>query len=69
MSTIPLSASTDSYTSGVQGILERVESQAERFRQAARDLGTDESDDALDRVMGRLDLTKKPDPEPKPAKK
>ena len=44
-------------------------SQAERFCQAAREVGADESDDALDRVMGRLDLRKKPEPEPKPKKK
>jgi len=44
-------------------------SQAERFRQAARDLGADESDDAHDRIMGKLDLRKKPNPEPKPDKK
>jgi hypothetical protein len=40
-----------------------------RFHQTARDLGADESDDALDRIMGKLDLTKKPEPEPKPTKK
>lgn len=34
--------------------------QVGRFRKAARDLGADESGDALDRVMGKLDLTKKP---------
>lgn len=43
------------------------QSQADRFREAARELGVDESDDALDRIMGKLDLTKKP--EPKPEKK
>ncbi len=36
-------------------------SQSERFREAARDVGADESDDALDKVMRKLDLTKKPD--------
>lgn len=35
--------------------------QTERFKQAARELGADESDDALDRVMGRLDLKRKPE--------
>jgi hypothetical protein len=35
--------------------------QAARFREAARDVGADESDDALDRVMGKLDLRKKPE--------
>jgi hypothetical protein len=33
-------------------------SQAARFREAARDLGADESDDALDQIIGKLDLTK-----------
>lgn len=35
--------------------------QSERFKQAARDVEADESDDALDKVMRKLDLTKKPD--------
>ena len=34
-------------------------SQAERFKETARDLGADESDDNLDRIMGSLDLKKK----------
>lgn len=34
-------------------------SQAERFKQAAREVGADEADDALDKVMRKLDLTKK----------
>jgi hypothetical protein len=38
-------------------------SQAERFKEAARQLGADESDDALDRAMDRLDLKAKPKPE------
>ena len=38
--------------------------QGERFRQAARELGADDSDDALDRIMGKLDLTKEPEPKP-----
>ena len=42
--------------------------QAYRFKEAARELGADESDDALDRIMGTLDLKKKPEPE-KPARK
>lgn len=42
--------------------------QSERFRQAARELDADQSDDALDRIMGKLDLKKKPEPE-KSAKK
>lgn len=43
--------------------------QLARFREAARDVEADESDDALDRVMGKLDLRKKPEPEPKSDKK
>jgi hypothetical protein len=39
--------------------------QSSRFQEAARDLAADESDDALDRVMGKLDLRKKPGLEPK----
>jgi hypothetical protein len=40
--------------------------QIDRFKNAAREVGADESDDALDRVMGKLDLKKKPEPaEPK----
>lgn len=35
--------------------------QAERFREAARVIGADEADDALDRIMGKLDLKKKPE--------
>ena len=42
-----------------------LQSQLDRFREAAREVGADEADDALDRVMGRLDLTKKPEPAPK----
>lgn len=38
-------------------------SQVDRFKEAAREVGADESDDALDRVMRKLDLTKKPDDE------
>jgi hypothetical protein len=40
-------------------------SQLDRFKEAARELGADESADALDRIMGRLDLKKKPEPEKK----
>ena len=36
-------------------------SQSDRFKQAAREVEADESDDALDRIMRKLDLTKKPD--------
>lgn len=33
--------------------------QSDRFKDAARNLGADEADDALDRIMGKLDLTRK----------
>ena len=36
--------------------------QSDRFKETARELDADESDDALDRVMSKLDLTKKPEP-------
>jgi hypothetical protein len=36
--------------------------QSDAFKEAARDLAADESDDALDRIMGKLDLKKKPEP-------
>jgi hypothetical protein len=42
--------------------------QAERFKEAAQQLAADESDDALDRIMSKLDLKKKPEAD-KPAKK
>lgn len=45
------------------------QNQHDRFKEAARELGADESDDALDRIMGKLDLKKTPEPEQKPAKK
>ncbi len=35
--------------------------QMEKFKEAAREVGADESDDALDKIMRKLDLTKKPD--------
>ncbi len=38
--------------------------QEKRFKEAARELGVDESDDALDRVMGKLDLKRKPEKQP-----
>ena len=41
------------------------QNQSDAFKEAARDLGADESDDALDRIMGNLDLKKKPEPEKK----
>lgn len=36
-------------------------SQLDKFREIAREIGADMSGDALDKVMGRLDLKKKPD--------
>lgn len=39
-------------------------SQLARFQEAARQVGADESDDALDRAMGKLDLRSKPKPAP-----
>ena len=38
------------------------ESQLGRFKEAAREVGADESEDVLDQIMGKLDLTKKPEP-------
>ena len=40
-------------------------SQSENFKETARELEADQSDDALDRIMGKLDLKKKPEPEKK----
>ena len=42
------------------------QSQEDRFKGTARELGADESDNALDRIMGKLDLKKRP---PEPEKK
>lgn len=42
--------------------------QIERFREAARELSADESEDALDRVVGKLDLKKKPEADDQNAK-
>jgi len=42
--------------------------QSALFREAARQADADQSDDALDRIMGKLDMKKKLEPE-KPAKK
>lgn len=39
--------------------------QIQRFKEAAKDVGADTSDDALDKIMGRLDLTKKPEADDK----
>jgi hypothetical protein len=41
---------------------ELVDKQVDRFKKVARELGADESDSALDRIMGKMDL-KKPGPE------
>jgi hypothetical protein len=48
--------------------LDEGKAQAERFKDAARKAGADETPDALDRIMGKLDLKKKPEQD-KPAKK
>lgn len=42
-------------------------SQAEKFKEAARKIGADESDDALDRLFKKIDPKKKPEPK-KPSK-
>ena len=42
--------------------------QADRFKEAARQIGADEAPDALDRAFGKLDLRHKPEPESKPEK-
>jgi hypothetical protein len=39
-------------------------SQPDRFREAAREAGADEADDAMDKAMSKLDLTKKPEDTP-----
>lgn len=41
--------------------------QLDRFKATAREVGADESDDALDKVFGKLDVKRKP--EDKPEKK
>lgn len=40
--------------------------QIDRFKEAACKAGADESDDALDRAFGALDLKHKPEPKHKP---
>lgn len=35
--------------------------QIKTFKETARKLGADESEDALDKIMGRLDLKRPPD--------
>lgn len=39
--------------------------QLERFKEAAEGVGADTSDDALDKVMDKLDLKKKPEADEK----
>jgi hypothetical protein len=65
MSSIPSATMTKAYEIEAKAIAERSKSQAKRFREAAQVIGADQSDDALDRIMGRLDLTKKPEPKAK----
>lgn len=44
--------------------------QIDRFKRLASDLGlSGEPTESLDRIMGKLNLRKKPDPEPKLEKK
>lgn len=43
--------------------------QKKKFFDAAKRTEADESGDALERIMGKLDLTKKPEPDTTPAKK
>lgn len=45
-------------------ILSKDEAQISRFKQTAREVGADESDDALDKVFGKLDVKRKPDEKP-----
>lgn len=44
--------------------IQKHDRQADKFVEAAREAETDESSDALDRIMGKLDLKKKPEPKP-----
>lgn len=41
-------------------LVNKKESQLDRFKEAAREVGVDESDNALYKVMRKLDLTRKP---------
>lgn len=53
---------TDEYEASLSEIKRSAEkSQAERFRKAARKAEADTSDNALDRVFGKLDLKRKPE--------
>lgn len=44
---------------------QRPQSQLDRFKEAAHELEADQSADALDRIMVKLDLKKKPEPHEK----
>ena len=48
--------------------MRKEQKQIETFKETARDLGADESPDALDKVFGKLDVKRKPEDE-KPEKK
>lgn len=43
-----------------------MKTQAERFKESAREVEADQSDEALDRIMGKLDLKKRPEQPVKP---
>lgn len=45
------------------------EKQLDRFKQTAREVGADESDDALDKVFGKLDVKRKPEEKDTPKSK
>ncbi len=45
--------------------MSNTKTQLDRFKEAARSIGADESDDALDKVMGKLDLIRKPEADEK----
>ena len=43
--------------------MQKTKSQRESFKKTARELGADESDDALDKSMGRLNLKRRQEKE------
>lgn len=47
----------------IDAISGKYQSQLDRFKQAAREDGADDSGDALDKVFGKLDVKRKPEPE------
>lgn len=47
----------------IDGISGKYQSQLDRFKEAARKTGPDESKDALDKVFGKLDLKQQPEGE------